>query len=538
MSAWRDLIGTVNTVFKIGLNKASLDAGALTAPRTYALPNVAGTLALTSQLGAAISVSQIDLGVNPVRSGRAVLTDAALLATDGLIVTLAPGPYPGKGTLADEAEMSGPITFSAVCSAGSALLYWSSAFAQRGNVKVNYMRSLSLLTPGDAQILALFATGQLGAWFDPSDAAARYTDPAAVTLAGIGQAVGNLLDKKTRVAPVVLYGPDRPPLAAVGTTPPTVDNGSTFLGSPAIAVTFPVLASGGFAVSRAQGAGLAAQVTIAVGVVLRARFKVALSRALAASESVRLYATGAAATTEYALGSTSPANQWIDTPLMGEPIKLTGSRYPVVYALSALASPVTVYVSEYYAEKVEGAHLAQATAAARPLVSASGSLLFDGVDDSLSSQSGGGGTAGFFLCQAIKPMGGAGTVRTVWSDTGTNSGYKVQLNAANQLELSAGNSTAFTAVATAAAADIGTTVLLTLWDDGVNLNAQIGSSAVASIARPVVTAGTVGFTMGKDNGAATGFFTGNLYAAVYRQITPDAAQLAQIQTYIMSRAGL
>ena len=48
MGRWLDLIGTVNTVLKIGLNKANLDAGALTAPRTFALPDAAGTLALTA----------------------------------------------------------------------------------------------------------------------------------------------------------------------------------------------------------------------------------------------------------------------------------------------------------------------------------------------------------------------------------------------------------------------------------------------------------------------------------------------------------
>ena len=48
MGRWLDLIGTVSTVLKIGLNKASLDAGALTAPRTFTLPDVAGTLALTA----------------------------------------------------------------------------------------------------------------------------------------------------------------------------------------------------------------------------------------------------------------------------------------------------------------------------------------------------------------------------------------------------------------------------------------------------------------------------------------------------------
>lgn len=50
MGAWRDLIGTVNTVFKIGLNKASLDAGALTAQRSFGLPDASGTLALKSEI--------------------------------------------------------------------------------------------------------------------------------------------------------------------------------------------------------------------------------------------------------------------------------------------------------------------------------------------------------------------------------------------------------------------------------------------------------------------------------------------------------
>lgn len=62
MSTWRDLVGTVNTVFKIGLKKASLDASGLTGPRTFALPDTSGTLALTSQLasGAADVLSYAD----------------------------------------------------------------------------------------------------------------------------------------------------------------------------------------------------------------------------------------------------------------------------------------------------------------------------------------------------------------------------------------------------------------------------------------------------------------------------------------------
>jgi len=163
---------------------------------------------------------------------------------------------------------------------------------------------------------------------------------------------------------------------------------------------------------------------------------------------------------------------------------------------------------------------------------------FDGTDDSLTSATGGGASAGFFLCQAIKPTGGAGAVRTIWSDVGTNTGYKVQLDAANKLSFSAGNATAYTTKASTATVDVGTTSLITVWDDGTNLNVQIGSAAAETVARPVVSAGTAGFTVGKDNGAATSFFTGNLYPEVYRQTSLSAGERATVQAYCRSKAGL
>lgn len=54
---WADLVGTVRTSLRIGLNKAVIDAGGLTATRTFTLPDLTGTLALTSQIGAASGTS-------------------------------------------------------------------------------------------------------------------------------------------------------------------------------------------------------------------------------------------------------------------------------------------------------------------------------------------------------------------------------------------------------------------------------------------------------------------------------------------------
>jgi hypothetical protein len=137
------------------------------------------------------------------------------------------------------------------------------------------------------------------------------------------------------------------------------------------------------------------------------------------------------------------------------------------------------------------------------------------------------------------PTGGAGTVRTLWADNGTNTGYKVQLDAANKLSFSAGNNTAFTTKASTATVDVGTTYLLTVWDDGTNLNVQINSAAAETVARPVVVAGTAGFTRFKDNGAASSFFIGYDYAEVdWKDTAGTAAERAAVQAYVKSQAGI
>mgnify|MGYP000210915045 CR=1 FL=1 len=159
----------------------------------------------------------------------------------------------------------------------------------------------------------------------------------------------------------------------------------------------------------------------------------------------------------------------------------------------------------------------------------------DGVDDSHASATGGGGNAGFFFSAAVTPQGGAGTARTLFSDAGTNTGYIVRLNTSNQLELSAGNGTTYTTIATAGTLAVGSTDIVQAWDDGTNLNVKIGNGATASIARPTVSAGTAGYTMGQDNGASTGYFNGRAYSTIYRkdsgltQVQREAVALYQRQ---------
>lgn len=167
------------------------------------------------------------------------------------------------------------------------------------------------------------------------------------------------------------------------------------------------------------------------------------------------------------------------------------------------------------------------------------SEVYNGTNSSLAAAAGGGGTLGFFFCQAIQVKGAVGTARTLWSDTGTNTGYRVRINTSNQLELAAGNGTTYTTIATVATLAVGTTQLVTAWDDGVNLNVQVDANTVASVARPTVSAGTAAFTLGSDNGAASSFFNGSMFAEVYRKDSGlTAPQRTQAQAYCKSKAGL
>jgi len=164
--------------------------------------------------------------------------------------------------------------------------------------------------------------------------------------------------------------------------------------------------------------------------------------------------------------------------------------------------------------------------------------VFDGVDDNLIASAGGGSTTAFFWCSAIR-VGKVGAVQTLFSDAGTNTGYRVRINASNQLELSAGNGTAYTTVATTATLSIGQRAVLTAWHDGTNLNVQINNGTVHQAAFVTATAGTAQFTIGKDNNAASNFFAGRMYEKVYtKDNVPSAAQITSTKTYVANIAGI
>lgn len=109
MGAWRDLIGTVNTVLKIGLNKASLDASALTAARTFTLPDIAGTLALTSQLGGLIKgTAVIDFGAAGSDTAFVLVSNTSVTAASFMLMDLDPAGNAENDADEHQAEKARP----------------------------------------------------------------------------------------------------------------------------------------------------------------------------------------------------------------------------------------------------------------------------------------------------------------------------------------------------------------------------------------------------------------------------------------------
>ncbi len=163
-------------------------------------------------------------------------------------------------------------------------------------------------------------------------------------------------------------------------------------------------------------------------------------------------------------------------------------------------------------------------------------LRLDGTDDFYTC-GGGGSTTGFYYSDVVRPMGGAGTRRVIWSDRSGNNGYELAINTSDKLEFSAGNGTAITTVASTVSATVAEGKRYEVMDDGTNLSVQIDGSAPVTVARPVVTAGSSTITLYR--GASTGYFNGQITEPIYRAGPPPSAYEREvIRNYQMQKAGM
>lgn len=64
------------------------------------------------------------MGTSWVWTGKFTITDAAITGSSKVLCWQAPGPYTGKGTSTDQAQLEPVRVISTVPAAGSAVVYW------------------------------------------------------------------------------------------------------------------------------------------------------------------------------------------------------------------------------------------------------------------------------------------------------------------------------------------------------------------------------------------------------------------------------
>jgi hypothetical protein len=100
--------------------------------------------------GGSASFSQVEtnVGSTPRFRGKFTLVNASITAASKIFITQAPGPYTGKGTRADEAEMD-PITAIAIAGTGTATVIWQTTGYIVANTYVPGGKVSTLAPPQD-----------------------------------------------------------------------------------------------------------------------------------------------------------------------------------------------------------------------------------------------------------------------------------------------------------------------------------------------------------------------------------------------------
>lgn len=387
-------------------------------------------------------------------------------------------------------------------------------------VITSVMSALEFLGLASFTPASLFTGGYTGGWYDESDISVLFQNAAgynAVTASG--NPLGLNLDKSlglTLGAPVTAAGW----INASGTFDSLTD-----------------LGSGAFTATKSTAGGTdVANSTNTVPLVVGEVWEVTLE---VASSTMATYGIGLFVTTN-ARGVSSTGS------LSGTGTKkayiIVQSSAGVDGALGLFTGHLgTIQVTSMSIRKLSGIPVYQSTSAQIPQYNDTGGLkskLFDGVDDNMLAVTGGGSTTAFCFMACVKPTQ-VGVRQTLFSDAGTNTGYKVELNASNQLVLSAGNGTSYTAATTANTFASGDTVSIEAYDDGTNIGVCLNNGTPVTVARPTVTAGTNAFTMGKDNGAASGYFKGNMFGEVYtRNKANTPTERADTIAYLRAKGGI
>lgn len=101
--------------------------------------NYLGTVIDTYSGSIPMSTTEVNIGTKPRSSGTFNITTSGLTSGRPVLVVQASGPYTGKGTLADEAEMDSITVRAKATSTTNIQCYWSSMTYITGNIKFDYV---------------------------------------------------------------------------------------------------------------------------------------------------------------------------------------------------------------------------------------------------------------------------------------------------------------------------------------------------------------------------------------------------------------
>lgn len=134
MAIWKDLLGTVQTVFKIG-TKAAIDSSAVTVNQTFTLPNLSGTIALTSQF--LQREIELDFGTIPINAKTFTFADASVSTISKIIMV--PSAKAGVSNYTDELELTQLVCAAYCATNGTVTAMISANSLVVGSFKYNYL---------------------------------------------------------------------------------------------------------------------------------------------------------------------------------------------------------------------------------------------------------------------------------------------------------------------------------------------------------------------------------------------------------------
>lgn len=207
------------------------------------------------------------------------------------------------------------------------------------------------------QIRALFANGEQGAWYDPSDFSTLFQDAAGITpVTALGQSVGLILDKSHGLVlgPELVTNGD----FSDGSTGWVTSDGWTFAGGKAE-----------FLVASAEFRAINQEVSATV---LSMRcFEVSFDLVVTSGELS--LSMGGYITDRFTTGGPKRVRRFAHQALANKRVYFT-------------ASPgFTGSVTNISVHELPGNHASQPTAASRPKIEAGNEIVYDGVDDKLTT---------------------------------------------------------------------------------------------------------------------------------------------------------